>query len=101
MEWNVSYVVYRIAPDNTVTEVFHTDAISKAKYWMSYIAIDGDVLCKTPKHPKHSKSTNIAEYWSHKEKSVAISDMNRWAHYLASRNLVPTWPEEQLESAAV
>lgn len=98
MEWSVSYVVYRIAPDNSVTEVFHTDTISKAKYWMSYIAIEGDVLCKTPKHPKHSNSTKIGEYWSHKEKKGVVSDINKWAIFLASRNLSPDWPEEQLVS---
>lgn len=101
MEWTFSYIVYRLDSDNSVTEVFHTNEIQKAKYWINYIAQEGDVLVKTPAHPKHTKETKIAEYWSHKEKNgKAVSDLARWMAFLKTNKLEPKWPEEQLQAGA-
>ena len=101
MEWKSSYIVYRIAEDNSVQEVFHTDDLKKAKYWINYIAQTGDVLVKTPAHPKHNKGTKVGEYWSHKDPSGgATSDLAKWAAYLKKHNLKPVWPEEQLQEAS-
>lgn len=100
MEWSSNYIVYRVDSDNSVTEVFHTNDIQKAKYWISYIAQVGDVLVKTPAHPKHSKETKLAEYWSHKDSNgKAISDMRKWSLFLKANRLEPKWPEEQLQAA--
>jgi hypothetical protein len=79
MDWKSPFVIYRINPDSTVEEVFQAEDLKKAKYWLTYIAQAGDVLCKTPLHPKHSKQTSKPEYWSHKEKSGKLgSDESQW-----------------------
>jgi len=96
MEWNVPFIVYRMTEDNQVVEVFHCQDITKAKYWMTYIAHPGDVLVKTPLHPKHSKATKICEYWSHKDRSgKTVIDLKRWSEMLSEKNLAPVFPEEQ------
>ncbi len=96
MEWKSLYIVYRITENTDLLEVFHCDDIKKAKYWLQYIAQAGDVLTKTPKHPKHSKSSNRPEYWSHKESSgTPVSLESKWQQYLKKQNFEITFPEEQ------
>ena len=68
MDWNSSYVIFRIK-DGKAEVIFTPDDLTKAKYWLQYIAEPFDVLCKTPAHPKHSKKNELPEYWSHKEES--------------------------------
>ncbi len=96
MEWTTCYIVYRITQNTDLLEVFHCDDIKKAKYWLQYIAQPGDVLTKTPKHPKHSKNSNRPEYWSHKESSGnPVSREAKWNEYLKKQNFQIVFPEEQ------
>jgi hypothetical protein len=69
MEWTTPYAVYRLMPDGNASLVNTPEDLTKAKYWIQYIAEPMDVLCKTPIHPKHSKKSEQPEYWSHKEAS--------------------------------
>ena len=97
MEWKTPFVVYRIAPDGKLDEVFRAEDIKKAKYWLTYIAQPGDLLCKTPVHPKHSQKSKTAEYWSHKETSGQSStDEKSWEEWARYRHFDFKWPEEQL-----
>lgn len=96
MAWQSPFIVYRLSPDGKLTEVFRCDDLRKAKYWLSYIAEPGDVLCKTPAHPKHSKTSNAAEYWSHKVQSGnAVSDESRWKNLVSSQGVSVSFPEEE------
>ncbi len=100
MAWQSPFVVYRISPEGTLTEVFRCEDLKKAKYWLSYIAEPGDVLCKTPVHPKHSKASNAAEYWSHKVQSgSAVSDESKWKNFVSSKGLSVSFPEEESSPA--
>ena len=69
MSWKTPFVVYRFTPENKITEIFQCADLQKAKYWIKYIAQAGDVLCRTPLSPKHTKASERAEYWCHKESS--------------------------------
>jgi hypothetical protein len=97
MDWTSPFIVYRITSEGKLQEVFHCSDIKKAKYWLQYIAQAGDVLCKTPAHPKHSKATKKAEYWSHKaEKSGPCTEEKKWREFAKTLNLNEDFPEEQL-----
>jgi hypothetical protein len=97
MEWNVPYVVYRINNEGKFEEVFHADNIKKAKYWLTYIAQPGDVLCKTPSHPKHSGKSNCPEYFSHKTKSgTTATDEQEWLLFAKSINSQESFPKAQM-----
>jgi hypothetical protein len=101
--WNLPYVVFRISGEERVREVFATTDFQKAKYWMTYIAESGDVLCKTTKHPKHSKKGESPEYWGHKEQSgQMISNEKDWIeHFAKNPNFTfpgqPTRPLEEVQ----
>jgi hypothetical protein len=69
MEWKSPYVIYRLMSDGKAKIVSLPEDVTKAKYWLQYIAEPFDVLCKSPAHPKHSKKDELPEYWAHKEKS--------------------------------
>ena len=69
MSWTTPYVIYRLSPDGKAQAVNTPEDLTKAKYWIQYIAEPFDVLCKTPTHPKHSKKGELPEYWMHKEPS--------------------------------
>lgn len=86
MSWKSPFIVYRFTKDNKVEEVFHTDDIVKAKYWIAYIAEAGDVLARTPAHPKYAGNKSTPEYWSHKESSgKAVSNERKWKHFLSKK----------------
>jgi hypothetical protein len=69
-----------------------------AKYWLTYIAQPGDVLCKTPIHPKHSKASPQPEYWSHKESSGSpITNEQDWRKHAERKNFDGTFPPEQMK----
>ena len=79
MSWPTPFVVYRVAAGGKVEEVFRAKYLKEAKYWLTYIAQPGDVLCKTPIHPKHSGSKTNPEYWSHKDRSGKLgTDESQW-----------------------
>ena len=66
MEWLSPFIVYRVDPSGSLVEVFHTNDLKKAKYWLTYIAEAGDVLCRTPAHPRYENKVGAAEYIQHK-----------------------------------
>jgi hypothetical protein len=97
MEWNVPFVIYRVTDDGKLQEVFHASDLKAAKYWLTYIAEQGDVLCKTPLHPKHSRKGSEPEYWSHKADSRdPISNEEDWKVRAQERQFQGTFPSEQL-----
>lgn len=97
MEWKTPFIVYRINASGKLEEVFHCHDLKKAKYWLSYIAQVGDVLCRTPMHPKHSKQTKTAEYFQHKEESgKALAAKDLWEKTSQSKI---SFPEEQIKEA--
>lgn len=97
MEWISQFVVYRIDTDCSLIEVYHTDDIKSAKYWMQYIAEPGDLLCKTPLHPRHSKASKRAEYWSHKARDNSLCrEEDDWNDLASRRNFDFVFPAEQL-----
>lgn len=96
MDWTSPFIVYRISADGKLEEVFHADDLKKAKYWLTYIAQPGDVLCKTPKHPKHSGSSKCPEYWSHKELSgTPTTKEDSWKAFAKGKACTLVFPEEQ------
>ena len=77
MQWKSSFSVLRMQADGNLKEVFGADDIQKAKYWLSYIAEVGDLLVKTPAHPKNSSGQ--PQYWSHKEQTgQAVTSKEGW-----------------------
>jgi hypothetical protein len=77
--WNATYVVFRNQGKGNLVEVFQTSDFKGAKYWLTYIAEVGDVLCRTPSHPRYSRDDGKPEYWSHKEASGAVTaDESLW-----------------------
>jgi hypothetical protein len=99
MDWKSPFIVYRIIGDGKLEEVFHAEDIKKAKYWLTYIAQPGDVLCKTPVHPKHSKQSKGPEYWSHKEQSGKPSSTeDDWKNFAKNKNFTFVFPEEQTKT---
>lgn len=100
MEWTSPFIVYRITPEGKLQEVFHCEDLKKAKYWLQYIAQNGDVLCRTPVHPKHTQTSKRPEYWSHKEpKKGPCSEEKKWREFAVTMNLKDEFPEEQLLSS--
>lgn len=86
MSWTTQYIVLRLKADGSFEEVFHPEDLKKAKYIMSYVAEPGDVCCRTPLNPKHSKKNSAPEYFSHKANSgTAISDQTEWNKYLEEK----------------
>lgn len=72
MKWEVPYVVFRPKGAGRFEEVFQTGDFKKAKYWMTYIAEIGDVLCKTVAHQRYTGNGGQPEYFSHKEDSGTV-----------------------------
>ena len=101
MDWNVPFVIFRVAEDGKIEEVFHAADLKMAKYWLTYIAQPGDVLCKTPLHPKHSKSGKSPEYWSHKESSGSpTQNESGWREHAEKKSFSGRFPEEQMKEPA-
>lgn len=101
MDWKTQYVIYRVNASGSLEEVFHTNDMKKAKYWLNYIGQPGDVCCRTPLDPKHTKQTKIAEYWCHKVASkVTSSDRNQWDALAKEKKFNNNFPEEALSEPA-
>lgn len=96
MSWKSPFIVFRFTPDGTVEEVYHSENMESARYWLTYIAEAGDVLCRTPAHPRHSHQGQQPEYWSHKENSGTIKmDESVWRKYVeAMIKRAPELPRE-------
>ena len=96
MDWTAHFVIYRIGAENKLEEVYRADGLKQAKYWLTYIAQPGDVLCKTPVHPKHSKNSARPEYWSHKAQSgTPASKEEEWQLIAKAKNCEQLFPESQ------
>jgi hypothetical protein len=98
MSWKAPFVVFRFTPAGTVEEVYEAEHLEAARYWLMYIAEAGDVLCRTPSHPRHSKKGKQPEYWSHKETSGTIRmDEAVWRQHVESlTRKAPEFPSEPL-----
>jgi hypothetical protein len=100
MEWSNTFVIYRINAEGKANEVFLTSDFQKAKYWLSFIAQPGDVLCKTPKHAKHSGKSKSPEYWSHKvESGATVSNEALWQELAKTINFQSPFPDQQVKTA--
>ncbi len=100
MSWKVPYVVFRHQGNGNFDEVFQTRDFKKAKYWLTYIAEIGDVLCRTNNHPKYSKGDGLPEYFSHKISSGSIT--NSCDEYTSSYlngvpYIFPAFPDKEPE----
>jgi len=94
MEWKSPFIVYRVSEDGSISEVFYANNLKDAKYWLTYIAKPGDVLCKTPAHPRHNGDR--PEYWSHKQQSgTPCSDQEGWGKFAEERKFSMEFPNEQ------
>ncbi len=99
MDWSSPFIVYRINAEGKLEEVFHAEDLKKAKYWLTYIAQPGDVLCKTPKHPKHSGQSKTPEYWSHKDSSgTPMTKEDAWKNFAKSKTQIVEFPCEQTKA---
>jgi hypothetical protein len=99
MDWSSPFIVYRITAAGKLEEVFHAEDLNKAKYWLTYIAKPGDVLCKTPKHPTHSGTCASAEYWSHKDISgTPSSTEENWKKIAQEKSCEIVFPDQQFKS---
>jgi hypothetical protein len=98
MDWKSPFVVYRITSDGKLRQVYVAEDFKAASYWLTYIAEAGDVLCKTPLHKKHSRSTRKAEYWSHKGADrVPVTDQELWKEIVSQRKFDGDFPDHQIE----
>jgi hypothetical protein len=101
MDWKAPFVIYRISPEGKIEEVFQAQDLKSAKYWLTYIAQPGDVLCKTPLHPKHSKAKNSPEYWSHKDSSrEPVMNEQDWQKLAEERHFDGEFPQQQSNKSA-
>ncbi len=98
MQWKSPFVIYRVDEQGHLQQVYQAPDLKDAKYWLTYIAQVGDVLCKTPAHPKADKSSSTPTYWSHKEQSgQPLSNQAAW-ELLAKKNAwTGIFPMEQAE----
>ena len=104
MKWTTPYVAYRVSKINEknslIDEIYHGSDIKAANRWMKFISQQWDVMCKTPLHPKHSKGSEKAEYYSHKVGSGDVAqDEKGWSEYAKSLNFDLSFPAEQMFSA--
>jgi len=96
MSWTSPFIIYRITAEGKLEEVFHAGDMKKAKYWLTYIAMPGDILCRTPAHPKHTHASKAPEYWQHKEVSgKPSSEENKWKEFAKNKNFNFNYPEDQ------
>ena len=97
MNWTSPFVIYRISAEGKIEQVHVAEDLKSAKYWLTYIAQPGDVLCKTPAHPKHSGGSPKPEYWSHKEASgTPATSEDKWHKIAAEKNCNFEFPEGQI-----
>lgn len=95
--WRNHFVVLRLTEGGILQQVYASDDLKHSKYWLTYIAQVGDVLCRTPAHPKHSHASQNPEYWSHKEASgKTLSNEGTWRKWLEKQCPSPWFPDTQL-----
>ena len=99
MEWTVPFVIFRPKEGGQYEEVFQTSDFKKAKYWLTYIGEVGDVLCRTPNHPKYGGARPIPEYWSHKVSAGTLeTDKDKFIKH-SNANDKSVFPEAPSRSA--
>lgn len=97
MNWTAPFAIYRIDAEGKIQQVHVAQDLKGAKYWLTYIAQPGDVLCKTPAHPKHSHASPKPEYWSHKEeKGTPGHDEQKWKKFAETKNCSLEFPEQEM-----
>lgn len=96
MDWQSPFIVYRISADGKFKEVYHANDLKSAQYWLSYIAQPGDLCCRTPASPKHSKQSAQPEYFGHKESSGKASRVEaEWKKWAEGKHIDSGLPSEQ------
>ena len=96
MEWKSAFIVYRLDENGGLVEVFHADDHKKAKYWLTYIAEPGDVLCRTPAHPRFEVKSGPAEYVQHKLSSGKIAaSFDEWIADARQKKFAGNFPQDQ------
>jgi hypothetical protein len=101
VEWTVPFVIFRPKDGGQFEEVFQTSDFKKAKYWLTYIAEVGDVLCRTPNHPKYGGKAPNPEYWSHKISAGTLeSDQSKFTKHSTAGDIMsfPQVPARSAES---
>lgn len=94
MNWSNPFAIFRVSAEGKLEIVHVAKDLKSAKYWLTYIAAPGDVLCKTPAHPKHSGASQKPEYWSHKESGgVPGNNETKWLEFAKSSNCDLNFPE--------
>lgn len=97
MEWEAPYVILRAKEGAKYTEVFQCTDFKKAKYWLTYIAEVGDVLCKTPAHPRFGSDRKVPEYFSHKtDCGIVRTNKDEWKKEIGDAPMFPTRPAREL-----
>ncbi len=100
MAFTSPFIVYRMNTASVLEEAFHTEELKKAKYWLQYIAVPGDVLCRTPAHPKYGGQGGAAEYWQHKDaKGKLALNFDDWKKWATSKGFTGVFPAEQLKTS--
>ena len=98
MTWTAPFIIYRINEQAHFEEVFHTADMKKAKYWLTYIAKPGDVLCRTPAHAKLALS-KTPEYFQHKDAKGQLSSLaDGWKTFAKSKNCEAPFPSDQVQA---
>ena len=88
MEWTEPFAIFRIDETSMLTGVYDAPDVKKAKYILTYVAEPGDVLCRTPAHPKNESET--PSYYCHKQDSgTIITDKEGWLEMLKAKNCSP------------
>lgn len=101
MSWKSTYVILRLSNEGSLTEVFQSDDLKKTKYWLSYIGEVGDLMCRTPNHPKHSRKNSEPEYFSHKEEAgKAGMDESKWRDAMVKRGWNLKLPSESVSATS-
>ena len=102
MEWKQPFIIYRITPEGKLFQVYETADLKQARYWLTYIAQPGDVLCRTPVHPKHSKQNSKPEYCAHKESSGKSSSVEKdWGLLASKLNFSRGFPDSPTDTAII
>lgn len=82
-------------------EVYRSDDMKKAKYWLTYVAEPLDVMCRTPQHPKHSKKSTSPEYHLHKVQSgTTAANESDWSKILVEKGWNNKFPLEESATGA-
>jgi len=63
-KWSTPFVITRQNSDGSESIVYSSATLKDSKYWLSFIALPGDAIWKTPLHPTCSGKSSLT-YFSH------------------------------------